>query len=177
MIGTSSLITSSGRRIRTLQAADRTSLHHLLRRVEIFEPHEIDVAEELIDACLSGSDDYLIYVAEHDVAGQSDADLAPALAGFVCHGHNPVTDAIHDIYWIAVDASVRRRGVGRALLQFAEHRIRTLAGRGITIETSCRPEYRAARRLYEECGYETVAEIADFYKPGDALRIYMKRFS
>jgi GNAT superfamily N-acetyltransferase len=176
VIGTSAPVTPSGMRIRTLQAADRTSLHHLLRRVEIFEPHEVDVAEELIDACLSGSDDYLIYVAEQNVAGQGDAGVPSVLAGFVCHGHNPVTDAIHDIYWIAVDASMRRRGVGRGLLQFAEHRVRTLAGRGITIETSCRPEYRAARRLYEECGYETVAEIADFYKPCDAMRIYMKRF-
>ena len=160
-------------RIRPLEADDRRSLHDLLHQVEIFERHEIDVAEELIDACLSGSDDYLIYVAEADRNGEG---RPRQVAGFVCHGHNPVTDAIYDIYWIAVDASVQRRGIGRALLSYAEDRVRELAGRGITIETSCRPEYGSARRLYEACGYATVAEIADFYKPGDAMRIYMKRF-
>ena len=160
-------------RIRCLEPADRGRLHDLLQQVAIFESHEIDVAEELIDVCLTGSDDYLIYVAEDDGPEGAGSDQ---LLGYVCHGHNPVTDAIHDIYWIAVHPDARRRGVGRALLTHAEDRVRQLAGRGITIETSCRPEYGAARTLYEACGYATVAEIADFYKPGDAMRIYMKKW-
>jgi ribosomal protein S18 acetylase RimI-like enzyme len=160
-------------RIRPLEADDRRGLHDLLHEVKIFEPHEIDVAEELIESCLSGGNDYLIDVAEEDRDGNAGSRR---VTGFVCHGHNPVTDAIHDIYWIAVDPHTQRRGIGAALLSYAEERICALGGRGITIETSCRPEYGAARRLYEACGYETVAEIADFYKPGDAMRTYMKRF-
>ena len=153
-------------RIRALETDDRQPLLDLLQQVAIFEPHEIAVADELIESRLSGSDDYVIDVAEDK----------GRVIGYVCRGHNPVTDAIHDIYWIVVDPGVQRRGIGRALLAHAEERVRASGGRGITIETSCRPEYRAARKLYETCGYTTVAEIADFYKPGDAMRVYMKRF-
>jgi ribosomal protein S18 acetylase RimI-like enzyme len=158
-------------RIRDVTSGDRAALHALLRQVNIFESHEIRVAEEVIEECLAGSTDYLIDVAEEE----AEADGAGAgLLGFVCHGHNPVTDAVHDIYWIVVGPSAQRRGAGRALLGHAEHRVRELAGRAITIETSSRPQYRAAQGLYEACGYLRVAEIPDFYTPGDAMRTYMK---
>ena len=158
-------------RIRDVTSGDRAALCGLLRRVNIFEPHEIRVAEELIDQRLAGSTDYLIYVADEEI---EDDGTGRRLAGFICHGHNPVTDAVHDIYWIAVEPGVQRRGTGRALLSYAESRVREMAGRAITIETSSRQEYRAARGLYEACGYSRVAEIADFYKPGEAMRTYMK---
>jgi ribosomal protein S18 acetylase RimI-like enzyme len=156
-------------RIRNVKSSDRPALHTLLRLANLFEPQEIRVAEELIEERLAGSADYLIYVAEED--GEADG---ARLLGFICHGHNPVTDGVHDIYWIAVEPGAQRRGLGRALLSYAEARVREMAGRAITIETSARPEYRAAQGLYEACGYSRVAEIPDFYKPGDAMRTYMK---
>ena len=52
--------------------------------------------------------------------------------------------------------------------------LRARHGRGLVIETSSRNEYAAARRLYEKCGYKKVADIADFYKPGDHQFIYIK---
>jgi ribosomal protein S18 acetylase RimI-like enzyme len=158
-------------RIRQLTSDDKQALNALLRRVSLFEPHDIRVAEELIDEHLSGNPDYLIAIAEEEA---DRGDAVDGLAGFVCYGHNPVTDAIHDVYWIAVHPDALRRGIGRALLAHVEQRVRDLAGRAITIETSCRPEYDAARGLYEACGYSRVAEIQDFYKPGDAMRTYMK---
>ena len=158
-------------RIRDVTSGDRAPLQALLRRVQVFEPHEIRVAEELIEERLAGGTDYLIHVAEEE----ADADRAGTpLLGFVCYGHNPVTDAVHDIYWIVVDPSAQRHGAGRALLCYAENRVREMAGRAITIETSSRPQYRPAQGLYEACGYSRVAEIADFYAPGDGMRTYMK---
>jgi ribosomal protein S18 acetylase RimI-like enzyme len=158
-------------RIRQLMSGDRAALLALLRHVDIFEPHEIRVAEELIDERLAGGADYLIYVAEEEAeAGRAGSRLV----GFICHGHNTVTDAVHDIYWIAVEPGAQRRGTGRTLLRYVEDRVREMAGRAIRIETSSQPQYRAARRLYEACGYSRVAEIPDFYKPGDAMCTYMK---
>lgn len=158
-------------RIRTVTCGDRVALHALLRHVSIFEPHEIQVAEALIEEYLAGCTDYLIDLAEEEAGADG---VAARLLGFVCYGHNPVTDAIHDVYWIAVEPGAQRRGVGRALLGRAENRVRAMAGRAIMIETSTRPEYHGAQGLYEACGYLRVAEIADFYKPGDAMRTYMK---
>jgi ribosomal protein S18 acetylase RimI-like enzyme len=157
-------------RIRTVNADDRATLHALVAAAGVFASHEIRVAEEVIDEYLSGSTDYVIYLAEDDVGEGFTRAL-----GFVCHGHNPVTDAVYDIYWIVVAPSAQRRGCGRALLSHAEHDVRERSGRAITIETSGRPEYAAARGLYEACGYALVADIPDFYKPGDAMRTYMKR--
>ena len=158
-------------RIRDVTSGDRAALHALLRQVDLFEPHEIHVAEELIDDRLAGGTDYVIHVAEEDAAGDG---VGARIVGYICHGHNPVTDAVHDIYWVVVAPSAQRRGTGRALLQHAENRVRELAGRAITIETSSRSRYRAAQGLYEACGYARVAEIPDFYSPGDAMRTYMK---
>jgi ribosomal protein S18 acetylase RimI-like enzyme len=158
-------------RIRDITADDSAPIERLLRRVTIFEPHEVRVANELVAEALGGSRDYLIYVAEE--TGSQPAGRCEVV-GYVCHGHNPVTDAIHDVYWIAVDPVSRGRGIGRRLMAFTEERVRALQGRGVVIETSSRKEYEPARRLYETCGYRRAAEIADFYKPGDHQLVYMK---
>ena len=158
--------------IRDLKLDDQAPLERLLRRVDVFEPHEIRVAMELVTSALGTSGDYLIYVAE-EVRSYEGADRG-SIVGYICHGHNPVTDAIHDVYWIAVDPRAQGHGVGGQLLEFAEQRVRGLQGRGIVIETSSRSEYAAARRLYEKSGYKKVADIADFYKPGDNQVIYIK---
>jgi ribosomal protein S18 acetylase RimI-like enzyme len=155
-------------RIRDMTGLDRTALLALLRQPGVFEPRELLVAEELIDAHLAGSTDYRIHLAE-DTAGST-----PRISGYVCYGHNPVTDAVYDVYWIVVAPDGRRRGTGRALMEQAERCIREMAGRAIVIETSGRPDYRAARAFYESCGYACVAKIADYYRPGDAMHIYMK---
>jgi ribosomal protein S18 acetylase RimI-like enzyme len=128
---------------------------------------------ELVAGALGTSGDYFIYIAE-DFGGDRTVGDRRSIVGYICHGHNPVTDAIHDVYWIAVDPRVQGRGVGGQLLGFAEDRVRARHGRGIVIETSSRNEYAAARRLYEKCGYKKVADIGDFYKPGDHQLIYIK---
>jgi ribosomal protein S18 acetylase RimI-like enzyme len=160
-------------RIRDMTGVDRAALQTLVREPGMFEPHEIRVAEELIDAHLAGSIDYRIHLAE---GSPGAADLSPPILGFVCYGHNPVTDAVYDVYWVVVGSGARRRGVGRALLEHVEGCVRRMAGRAIVIETSDRPDYRPARALYESCGYTRVAEIADYYRPGEAMHIYMKTF-
>ena len=160
-------------RIRDMTGVDRAALQTLVREPGMFEPHEIRVAEELIDAHLAGSTDYRIHLAE---GSPGAADLSPPILGFVCYGHNPVTDAVYDVYWVVVGSGARRRGVGRALLEHVEGCVRRMAGRAIVIDTSGRPDYLPARALYESCGYTRVAEIANYYSPGDAMHIYMKTF-
>lgn len=158
-----------GVNIRPITESDEHAVRALLARINVFEPHEVQVAEELIREALSGSPDYVIYVAED---GEDDAP--GHVVGYVCYGHNPVTDALYDVYWIAVDPAMQGRGVGRALLTHAEHCVRETGGRGMVIDTSSRTEYEPARALYERSGYHRAAAIPDYYKPGDALFIYMK---
>lgn len=159
-------------RIRPIQSRDAEEIRRLLRRVSVFEPHEVAVAEELVAESLGGNGDYVINVAEE--VDDHRPTATGRLAGYVCHGHNPVTDALFDVYWIAVDPAMQGQGVGRALLACAEACVHEARGRGLVIDTSSRDVYEPARRLYERCGYRRVAEIADFYKPGDGLVMYMK---
>ena len=157
-------------RIRPITPADEDAVRELLKRLGVFESHEVRVAEEVLAESIAGSPDYAVHVAEPT----GDDVQARSVAGYVCYGHNPVTDALYDVYWIAVDPAMQGRGVGRALLSRAEERVREAGGRGLVIDTSGRSEYEPARRLYERCGYRRVAEIPDYYKPGDGLVIYMK---
>lgn len=103
-----------------------------------------------------------------------DPGFKKPVVGYVCFGHNPMTDALYDLYWIAVHPKAQGTGVARALLTHTEREVKKLRGRGVIIETSGRAEYEPAKRLYEACGYARVAEIPDFYKPGDPRLIYLK---
>ena len=160
--------------IRPLTEKDLTALRTLLRAIGVFEEHEIRVAEELLEAALAGDLAYTVFVAERksdDPAGES---ATGAVMGYVCYGLNPVTDALFDVYWIAVDPSMQRHGAGRALLSHAEACVRRAGGRGLVIDTSSRMEYQPAHRLYVRCGFQRVAEVPDYYQPGDSLVMYMK---
>ena len=140
----------------------------------MFEAHEIAVANELIEDAIAESPDYAITVAEFP---ESDAIAGVGPVGYACYGHNPVTDAMYDLYWIVIHPMAQGRGVGRALVEETERQIRARGGRGMTIETSSREPYAPARRLYERCGYRLAASIDDFYKPGDGLSLYVKFFA
>jgi len=67
---------------------------HILKNTPEFLPPEVIVAGELIDAFLEEekSSGYHIYVA----------DMDGEIAGYVCYGDTPLTEATWDLYWIAV---------------------------------------------------------------------------
>jgi len=148
---------------------ERKELLDLARQTGVFKPHELAVLEEVLDE----------YLRRQDASGYRcyTARLGNEVAGFVCYGHNPVTEGTWDIYWIAVAPSCQRRGVGTALLRVAEEDIASRQGRLIVIETSSTPLYEPTRRFYEGQGYQLLAQIADFYAPGDGLMLYGKRIA
>jgi ribosomal protein S18 acetylase RimI-like enzyme len=73
---------------------------------------------------------------------------------------------------IAVDAATRGRGVGSALLRFAEARCRPSHQHMFLLVSSFNGR---ARRLYERCGYRQVGEIPDFVVVGYSECIMHKR--
>lgn len=152
-----------------MNAADKPALIDILKHTPEFKPHEVTVAEEVIDSYLrdpKGSG-YNILVAEDN----------PGIAGYVCYGPTPCTEGTWDIYWIAVDGATRGRGIGAALTRTAEAAVKKARGRMIIIETSSTPAYERARRLYLGRGYEVVGRVPDFYAPGDDRVILQKRLN
>jgi ribosomal protein S18 acetylase RimI-like enzyme len=155
--------------IRRSEARDREAILAVVARTGFFRAEEIDVAREVLDEALAEgpSGHYQSYVAE--VAGR--------VAGWSCFGPTPGTRGAFDLYWIAVDPDLGRRGIGSALVADAERRVRERGGRLLVAETSGRDLYAPTRSFYERLGYREEARIADFYVVGDDKVILIKRLA
>lgn len=153
--------------IRRSDHSDRERILSFVESTGFFRPDEIEVAAEVLDDALAGGADghYQSYVAELD--GKA--------VGWVCFGPTPCTEGTYDIYWIAVDASVQARGIGRRLMSHAESLIREEGGRLVVIETSGSAKYEKTCGFYLKVGFLQAARAADFYGPGDDKLVYLRR--
>jgi ribosomal protein S18 acetylase RimI-like enzyme len=156
--------------IRPLTAADRDGVCRILEGAGNFTVDEVATALELVDEWIELGEEsgYLTYVLE------SPTDDAGVLA-YVCFGPTPLTESTYDLYWIAVDKSKHRGGVGKRLLKFVEEEVGRRGGRLLLIETSSQETYGGTIQFYERTGYEMVGKITDYYKPGDDKLIFAKR--
>jgi len=132
--------------------------------VGVFRPDEVDVAMEVVDAGLVPQDHYRYAVAL----------VGDQVAGYATWGHTPCTDAVYDLYWIAVDPTIHGRGIGRKLMGACEADVRGRGGRMVIIETEGTAAYEPTRRFYLSLGYEEAARIGDFYRPGADKVVYRK---
>jgi GNAT superfamily N-acetyltransferase len=133
----------------------------------------LPVALEVFDAAVADSKPAGAKEPDYTALG---ADAEGRLVGWICWGPTPCTLGTYDLYWMAVDPSGQRAGVGTALLGEMERR---LSGRArlIIVETAGRPDYADTRRFYQARGYQPTARISDFYSAGDDLVVYTKRLS
>jgi ribosomal protein S18 acetylase RimI-like enzyme len=151
---------------RGLERGDRAALEALIRATAFFNPEEIEVALELVDDRLANGDasHYRFLVAE----------LNAEVAGFACWGPIPGTVAAADLYWLAVHPELQGRRIGAALLSAAEEWMASAGRARVYVETSTRPQYLPTRAFYASRGYLQVAELADFYAPGDGKAVLLK---
>jgi GNAT superfamily N-acetyltransferase len=154
-------------RLRHLTAADRGRIEEITRAVGRFRDDEIVVALEVFDAAVRPIPD------SYQVLG---AELESRLVGWICWGPTPCTLGTYDLYWMAVDPEMQGAGIGTALLQEMERRLKGIA-RLIVIDTAGRPDYSATRAFYQARGYSPVATVPDFYAPGDDQVVFVKRVS
>ena len=133
-------------------AADRGGVFRILEGAGNFTPEEVGTALELIDEWLELGEHsgYLTYVME------ARDETTSEVLGYVCFGPTPLTESTYDLYWIAVDKSKHRGGVGKKLLKFAEEEM--------PVELS----ERDALRLLEA--------LANPPAPNEAARRAAKRF-
>jgi len=159
------------RTIRPLAAADRSGVFRILENAGNFTPEEVATALELIDEWLELGEHsgYLTYVLE-----ARDEDSS-AVLGYVCFGPTPLTESTFDLYWIAVDKSKHRGGVGKRLLKFTEEEIVRRGGKMLLIETSSQESYGSTRQFYDKVGCTLAAQLPDYYAKGDDKLIYLKR--
>ncbi|MFH0809176.1 MAG: GNAT family N-acetyltransferase [Pseudomonadota bacterium] len=155
-------------KLRPLTAPDRRPLERLLAATAAFNAADVAVALELIDDILAKGEhsDYRAVCAEAE---------AEALAGFICFGRIPLTEASFDLYWIVVGPNHQGRGVASRLLAAIEPVCSQAGGTQLFAETSSLDAYAPARAFYEATGFHLVSRIPDFYAPGNDRLTYAKR--
>jgi D-alanine-D-alanine ligase len=150
-------------------AADLARVREIVESTGFFSGEEAAVAVELLDDRLARgpASDYRFLFAEE----------GGRVAAYAAYGPVPLTRSSWDLYWIAVDPTTQRNGVGRALLAEAERRIALAGGERVYADTSSRPQYAPTRGFYLRCGYEIAATLDGFYAPGDGKVIFVKRLA
>jgi len=145
--------------IRPFESRDKPAVMKILGSLPEFEPHEVTIAEELIDCYLNDgvASGYHLKVIED----------ASEVKGYVCYGPTPLTKGTWDIYWIAVSPESKGKGLGTELMNNAEDTIKKASGRLIIVETSSKPIYENTRYFYHHLNYQTICQIKDFYSRGD----------
>jgi ribosomal protein S18 acetylase RimI-like enzyme len=153
--------------IRPLVFKDISEILRIIEGTGTFNEMEILVAEEVMDDALSHPEksDYHIFCA---------VDASGSPNGYVCFGPIPMTQDRYDLYWIAVDKTASRQGVGGKLLEFMEANLLKKGARRVYVDTSSTPPYKSARAFYEKHGYRLVCVLDDFYRKGDHKMIFMK---
>ena len=149
-----------------LEPGDIEAVRDLVAAPRMFNPEEVAIAAELVEETLRrGKESGYEFVM---------ATEAGRLAGYACFGRIAGTESSFDLYWIAVDPALQRRGLGQLLLARSEQRVRESGGGTLWVDTAGRADYEPTRRFYTRSGYRIAATLADFYAPGDAKVIFAK---
>ncbi len=148
---------------------DGSQIQDITARAGVFNPEEVETVADLWG-------DYLTtgpVIGGYNFLVEKEGDH---VLGFSCYGPRDLTTGVFDLYWIAVDSTIHRNGVGRRLLTATEEQVRMAGGRMLIAETSGTPHYEPTRNFYFGMGYALEATIKDFYSEGDDLAIFIKRF-
>lgn len=103
------------------------------------------------------------------------AEQQGALVGYACFGPIEGTAGRFDLYWIVVHP--QGQGLGTALLSRTIHAALEAGATHLFIETSSRPDYAAAHRLYRSVNFTLMGTLTDFYSDGDSKLIFGKRIA
>ena len=149
-----------------MTGADKEIYIKIAENTGVFRPVEIYCLREILDDCERRPEtDYFLFDERED----------GKICGFVILGTTPLTDFSWDIYWLVVDSSWHRKGVGKKLLAKAEAFVLGKNKRAVfRIETSSKKEYAAAHGFYERTGFAKVGAIPHFYTENDSLLIFSK---
>ena len=150
----------------TVTEKDLAAVRQIAESTGFFYAEEVDTAVELVEDRLSKGPrcGYHFLFAEQD--GRT--------VGYTSFGPIACTKESYDLYWIAVAGDYRGKGLGTQLLEQTEEAIASFGGTRVYIETSARPFYAPTRAFYIARGYSLIAELEDFYAPGDAKAMYLK---
>ncbi len=137
----------------------------------IFQPHETESFQELLDDLHSGS---LGEGHQAEVWADSPVDTP---AGWVYFSPVAMADRVWNLWWIGVAPARQGQGIGGQLLQSVESHVQSAGGRILIIESSALPRFDSTRQFYTRRGYLECGRVPDFYADGDDKVIFVKRMA
>ncbi len=149
-----------------LKPADLVHVRKIVESTGFFSPEEEAIAVELAEERLSRGVESGYFFVFLEADGE--------VVAYSCFGPIPATQSSFDLYWIAVRADYRGKGLGKKLLLESERRIQSMGGSRVYIETSSKAQYLPTRAFYLSCRYLQEATLQDFYAPGDSKVIFSK---
>ncbi len=147
-----------------ITASDPPRVVRLCEATGFFTPDESAMAGRLLETALREGPS-----AGYDFVVAADGN---EIAGYTCFGLIDGTESAYDLFWIVVDPARQGGGLGKQLLKHTEAAIAKAGGTRYYAETSSTDKYEPTRKFYLRAGFKEVANIADFYRPGDGKVIY-----
>jgi D-alanine-D-alanine ligase-like ATP-grasp enzyme/GNAT superfamily N-acetyltransferase len=151
-----------------LEPADPQRIAALCAAAGVFTAAEIAIAREL-------AEDRLAHGAASSYRFLLAASAEGELLGYACYGPAPCTESAWDLYWIVVHPRAQGAGLGRRLVERVAAAVRAEGGTALYAETAGKPAYAPTRAFYARNGFAAVATVPDFYAPGDAKLILLRR--
>jgi ribosomal protein S18 acetylase RimI-like enzyme len=140
---------------------DIPALQIVLDRTELFPGHMLP---EMLATALAGETE-AFWLTCH-------IDGSPV--GFCYTVPEKLTDGTWNMLALAVHPDLQGSGLGTALVQAAEQRLRSLGQRILLVDTSSSDAFTLTRKFYARNGYEEEARIRDFWSAGDHKVIFRK---
>lgn len=142
-------------------------IRKMLEETHFFDESEdeIDVAIELINDVLTKGnnvENYRIIIAEDSCE----------IVGYVCFARVPCTVSTFEIYWLCVDASRQREGIGHLLMDEVIREIGLLKGLKVVLQTAGRSQYLSTQRFYISYGFIEEARLKNYFAEDDDCLIY-----
>lgn len=150
----------------TVTEKDVKRVRDITESTGFFYPEEVETAVELVEDRLARGPE----CGYHFLFAEQNGETV----GYTSFGPIACTRESFDLYWIVVSGTYRGKGLGTQLLEQSEEAIASLGGTRVYIETSARALYKPTRAFYLARGYAQIAELEDFYAPGDAKVMYLK---
>lgn len=150
---------------------DLEKIREILNSTGFFEgaPDEVDVAAELAQEALEHGntpENYSFLFLEEE--GRT--------AGYICYARVPCTVSTFEMYWLAVDNSIRGKGFGKKLIFEALKRIKAFGATKVVLQTAGREQYIPTQKFYIACGFKLEARLKNYYAVGDDCLIYSMDF-
>lgn len=157
--------------IRLMEQDDLPHVEQIFFGLEdFFHARDLAVARHDFHRYLTGADpDVAYYVAEN-----SEAEPPVAVLGY---RRDWGAEGVYYLSHFGVAMKQRGQGIGREILSAVESHLRQQGARLVFAWTSMSDYAAPTRGFYESVGYEQVAVIPDYWRPGDPLAIYQKRFT